>query len=175
MSIDAVHLYPQYGKITFNSDIALFHFKTDVIMTDYIKPICLPVTQTDQALLHSGNIGVISGWGARKMNKKKKTRSVRKLHEVEVPIVSQLACKQNHHKYVVTPNMFCAGRLNGQADACKGDSGGPLTIEHNATGRSVLLGIVSWGDKKCGAINKYGVYTKVSNYINWIASHIKLM
>ena len=175
VSIDAVHIHPQFNENTFDSDIALFHFATDVIMTDYIQPICLPVTRKDQALFQPGNIGVFSGWGARQLNKNGRTQdSVRKLHEVEVPLVSQVACQQNHHKYVVTPNMFCAGRLDGQGDACNGDSGGPLTVEDKATGRSVLLGIVSWGDPKC-RIGKYGVYTKVQNYIKWINSHINTM
>ena len=139
-------------------------------MTDYVKPICLPETQSDFALLKANNVGRISGWGARKNNNK--SRPVKKLHEVLVPLVNQTICQKSHRAYVVTDNMFCAGRTDGKGDACQGDSGGPLTIENKKTGRSVLIGIVSWGDK-CGVKDKYGVYTKVPNFVNWIHNHIK--
>ena len=169
MSIDKVHIHTQYNDKTYDSDIALFRLKTKAIMTDYVKPICLPEKQSDQALLQANNVGRISGWGARNANK---TRPVRKLHEVLVPLVNQTICQRSHSTYHVSGNMFCAGRTDGKGDACQGDSGGPLTIENKKTGRSVLIGIVSWGDK-CGAKNKYGVYTKVPNFVNWINNHIK--
>lgn len=69
--------------------------------------------------------------------------------------------------------MFCAGHFNGtRADSCDGDSGGPLAIENSLTVRVddhrwVLAGIVSWGDG-CGEVGKYGVYTRVSNFVGWI-------
>ena len=73
--------------------------------------------------------------------------------------------------------MFCAGHFNGSlGDACRGDSGGPLAIENNLTARAddhrwVLAGIVSWGDG-CAEVGKYGVYTRVSNFVRWINNHL---
>lgn len=49
----------------------------------------------------------------------------------------------------------------------QGDSGGPLTCRQNNT--SVVYGIVSWGDQ-CGMKNKPGVYTRVTNFLDWIKS-----
>jgi secreted trypsin-like serine protease len=48
-----------------------------------------------------------------------------------------------------------------------------------ADGGWIQAGIVSWGrtpygsDDGCGNPQLYGVYTRVSNYFNWIASHVQ--
>uniref|UniRef100_A0A9J8C8U6 Plasminogen activator n=1 Tax=Cyprinus carpio carpio TaxID=630221 RepID=A0A9J8C8U6_CYPCA len=71
---------------------------------------------------------------------------------------------------LVTPNMLCAGDTRGLDDACKGDSGGPLVCPKN--GRMTLMGLISWGDG-CGKKDTPGVYTRVTNYTNWISSKIR--
>lgn len=49
-----------------------------------------------------------------------------------------------------------------------GDSGGPLFIEANNTQRAVLVGIVSFGPRRCGTASLPGVYTRVQMYLDWI-------
>lgn len=170
MSIAQVHFHSQFSPTTLDSDIALFKFTKQAIYTDYIIPVCLPTTSADFKLSRAGNAARISGWGARKINK---THPTKRLHTVQLPTIALKKCQINHApKYLVSANMLCAGRTNGKADACQGDSGGPLTVENRATGKQVLVGIVSWGDR-CGVKNKYGVYTKVQNFLSWINTHIK--
>ncbi|KAH8022997.1 hypothetical protein HPB51_009601 [Rhipicephalus microplus] len=53
----------------------------------------------------------------------------------------------------------------------KGDSGGPAMQMHED--RVVLAGIVSWGEG-CGRKGLPGVYTRVSQYLDWIESHRRL-
>ncbi|WP_370275855.1 S1 family serine peptidase [Roseovarius indicus] len=78
----------------------------------------------------------------------------------------------------LTNNMICAGVPSGKRTSCNGDSGGPLMIKE-PDGDWLQVGIVSWGRKPlgsnepCGHENLYSVYTRVSNYFDWIASHVR--
>lgn len=64
--------------------------------------------------------------------------------------------------------MLCAGYPQGERDACVGDSGGPLMIQQNGVYRQI--GIVSQGEG-CAIPGKYGIYTRVSSYANWIQQY----
>ena len=56
-------------------------------------------------------------------------------------------------------------------DTCHGDSGGGMICE--VRGRQSVLGLTSWG-YGCGRVNRPGVYTKVANYLEWIAEKMTL-
>ena len=177
ISTDRIKLHPQYSSHAqdYDSDVALIHLTQDAVYTDYVKPICLPLRQNDadDTLLSPGNIGIITGWGGKGFGR----RTLKRMHQVEVPIVNQTLCKAAHQRYVVTSNMFCAGHASGTVgDACQGDSGGPLAIDNGDDDddddhRWVLAGVISWGDG-CGKIGKYGVYTRVSVFARWINGQI---
>lgn len=174
---DRIIIHPQFSadRSDFDADLALIHLSRDAQFTDYVRPICLPLRKSDgdKILLRTGRIGVITGWGG----KREQGRTLKRMHQVTLPIVDQALCKRAHQKYVLTSNMFCAGHHNGTlGDACQGDSGGPLAIDNSLSvsdddQRWVLAGIVSWGDG-CGRIGKYGVYTRVSAFARWINDQI---
>lgn len=75
-------------------------------------------------------------------------------------------------------NMICAGISTGERTACNGDSGGPLMVKQQ-NGRWLQVGIISWGriplntNQRCGNAELYGVYTRVSNYYDWIADKLR--
>lgn len=50
---------------------------------------------------------------------------------------------------------------------CRGDSGGPLVVNKQ------LIGIVSFGPVPC-ATDDPAAYTRVSSYVSWINSNIRI-
>ncbi len=80
----------------------------------------------------------------------------------------------------LSENMICAGVASGERTSCNGDSGGPLMVKQ-ADGRWIQVGLVSWGriplsggnGQRCGQPELYGVYTRLSNYHDWIAFQLK--
>ncbi|XP_009317514.1 PREDICTED: coagulation factor IX-like [Pygoscelis adeliae] len=152
--------HPHYDSNDYNSDIALLYLSSDVIFNEYAIPICLPSPNLATLLSEEGRIGLVSGWGATH----NRGSTLRFLMKVQLPIVNMETCQQSTDR-LVTDNMLCAGYDTEVADACKGDSGGPFTVSYHNTW--FLLGIVSWGEG-CAEKGKYGIYTRVSNYIPWI-------
>ena len=91
---------------------------------------------------------------------------------VSVPLIPNENCTTPHTAYdtsLITSNMICAGYLEGGKDACKGDGGGPLIVQNKEF--AVIYGIVNFG-VGCARPDKAGVYTRVTNYIDWIQSNM---
>ena len=71
-------------------------------------------------------------------------------------------------------NFLCAGFKEGGTDACSYDSGGPLACPVlDGDGRWMLAGIVSWGEG-CALPHKYGVYTNVNAFTQWMEEAMKM-
>nr|CAD7588732.1 unnamed protein product [Timema genevievae] len=70
---------------------------------------------------------------------------------------------------------LCAGGNLGK-DACRGDSGGPLMDKRESPTTSQVqtyqLGIVSFGSIPCGSNKAPSVFTRVSEYLDWILDNI---
>ncbi|XP_064201046.1 hepatocyte growth factor activator [Anguilla rostrata] len=127
--------------------------------SQFVQPICLPAGGVTFPDYHCCQI---MGWGY--MYEKAKVYA-HHLMEGTVHIVPFEQCSRpDVYGSEVTTNMLCAGSHR-CVDACQGDSGGPLDCVKNDI--HYLYGIISWGDG-CGRNRKPGVYTKVSNYVDWI-------
>ena len=89
-------------------------------------------------------------------------------------------CARNYNKHklyvkdLVTEQHLCASDLEEAADACGGDSGGPLTCLDRLYNVHVLCGVVSFGPASCNARTLPGVYTRVSKYRQWIYESIPM-
>ena len=105
----------------------------------------------------------VSGWGVTESGAESSH-----LIAATVPIVDSNECVlDNDYGGRITNQMFCAGKKAGGPDSCSGDSGGPLVV--GRLGATQLIGLVSWGHG-CGAENNYGVYTRLSQMLRWIAT-----
>uniref|UniRef100_A0A8C4R4X5 Coagulation factor VII n=1 Tax=Eptatretus burgeri TaxID=7764 RepID=A0A8C4R4X5_EPTBU len=152
--------HPNFDPETYDNDITLLRLAKPVKFNFHAIPACLPDTTLSQNLLAPGKKGVVSGWGRLAENRGGSPI----LQRVELPTVSSDVCKAST-KNLITRNMFCAGYEQGGQDACKGDSGGPFVTKWADTW--FVTGIISWGEG-CAERGKYGVYTRVSNYMDWI-------
>ncbi|XP_042229001.1 trypsin II-P29-like [Homarus americanus] len=149
-------VHENYNSVTVDNDIALLQLTRPVIYNAGIKPICLPCKFTSYKM--NGEKGTVSGWGTTTYG----GRPSEVLQEVELPILTTKECQQ-YLNDTVTDNMICTYRKG--YDACKGDSGGPLSWLKDDLYH--LVGVVSFGDE-CAKENSPGVYTKVTNYLKWI-------
>ncbi|XP_058275061.1 vitamin K-dependent protein C-like isoform X1 [Hemibagrus wyckioides] len=157
--------HPKYNRATMDNDIALLRLKMPITFGTYIVPACLPSQDLAERVLHlNGTMTVVTGWG-----KEKDAPYSSDLKHIKVPLMEQSVCAQYMFNNL-TENVLCAGSIGSTEDACKGDSGGPMMTLYRNTW--FLIGLVSWGEG-CGRTDKLGIYTKVSNYLEWIDSVMK--
>nr|XP_039268384.1 hemicentin-1-like [Styela clava] len=157
----------QHEKYDFPKyDIALLRMNKAVVVSDLIKPICLPhgeIPPTGLKCFATGYGVTVVGGSAAKY-----------LQQVDLPIVDTKVCKKAYEGEhdIVEDIMICAGYTEGGKDACQGDSGGPLMCQRCDSCDWFLAGVTSFGSG-CGDAGYYGVYTKVEYFEQWIASKIK--
>jgi secreted trypsin-like serine protease len=160
-----VIIHPGYTPFSADSDndIALIHLKE----SSKQKPVSL-VTPGGMSIVESSKSLTVIGWGLLFADDPFTSDT---LQQVKVEFISRTICNgTDWYNGDVTTNQFCAGLAQGGKDSCQGDSGGPILV--NDSGTVKQAGIVSWGIG-CAEEKKPGVYTRIANYNNWIADHIK--
>ncbi|KAL1274951.1 hypothetical protein QQF64_027765 [Cirrhinus molitorella] len=156
VSVEMIIVHKDYSRLSNDYDIAMLKLTWPVTVGESILPVCLPPHQ-----LSVKEMLVVTGWGLLK--EKGELPSV--LQKATVPLIDRSECsKPSVYGSVITPRMLCAGFLEGNMDACQGDSGGPLVY---LSSRWQLMGVVSWG-VGCAREGKPGVYTDVSQLLDWI-------
>ncbi|XP_067910364.1 transmembrane protease serine 5-like [Heterodontus francisci] len=154
-----------YDHATHDYDIALMKLKNPIEYSNTVRAVCLPGYNQQVAL---GKKCWISGWGHTSADSYK-VEDI--LKEASVPLISTERCNSTcMYNGAISPRMLCAGYKEGKVDACQGDSGGPLVCEDVQAWH--LIGIVSWGIG-CAEANHPGVYTKVSEFLDWIYNVIE--
>ncbi|CAH2097927.1 unnamed protein product [Euphydryas editha] len=114
-------------------------------------------------LIESDDILIVTGWGST--HESGYGNIPDRLRFVPVPIMKVQEC-QKAYRFYISPRMLCAGYATGGKDACNHDSGGPAVRD------GVLIGIVSFGGKKCGDPRSPGVYSRVSEITEWVEQTI---
>lgn len=146
----------------------MVHLTHPVVFNKYILPICLPTKNlAERELMTEGTTTVVTGWGSQSEHNHSNYSSV--LRYIEVPVAPRNDCI-NAMRNGVSENMLCAGIKGDRRDSCEGDSGGPMVTQFKNTW--FLVGLVSWGEG-CGNPENFGIYIKVSPYLDWIYQHIK--
>ncbi|XP_078534221.1 plasma kallikrein-like isoform X2 [Lissotriton helveticus] len=160
-----IFLHPSYTKQEAETgyDVALFELETPMNYTDLQLPICLPAKAEKDKIYSSC---WVTGWGFTEES----GYISNILQKAEIPRISNEECQSNYKQRRISNSMTCAGYKTGGVDSCKGDSGGPFACQ--SEGVWDLVGITSWGEG-CARQEQPGVYTKVSEFTDWILQTIQ--
>ncbi|XP_058453501.1 CLIP domain-containing serine protease B9-like isoform X1 [Malaya genurostris] len=155
--------HPEYSELTKLNDIALLRLNRDILYTDFIQPICLPLADFRSST--AGDVNFVTGFGRTL----KGSRSPIK-QKLGIKVYDQDRCRAKFatKKADITANQLCAGG-DFAKDSCHGDSGGPLMKLQKVW---TLEGVVSFGNR-CGLEDWPGVYTRVPAYMDWIRTTIR--
>ncbi|XP_063776869.1 plasma kallikrein-like [Pseudophryne corroboree] len=166
LEVEQIIIHPEYSGVENGSDIALLKLKSPITYNDYQQAICLPPRQDSFV---TPKMCWITGWG---YTEESASSTADVLQKAEIPPKSSKECQESYKKEKLGDKVLCAGYRQGQIDSCKGDSGGPLSCEVDKTW--YLIGITSWGEG-CAQPDKPGVYTKVTEFTDWIVQHTKIV
>ncbi|MBQ1445494.1 MAG: serine protease [Renibacterium sp.] len=159
-TVKSIWMAPDYNGSTFENDYAVL-----TLNTNFSGPVA--TLETNPAVYAAGTNATVLGWGTTASGS---SNYQSKLRKVDVPITSDSACASAYPQgsskgTYYNDSMVCAGFAQGGKDSCQADSGGPLVIN----GR--LVGVVSWG-YGCAGKNAYGVYTRVTSYVDSINAQL---
>ncbi|XP_011782157.1 PREDICTED: transmembrane protease serine 5 isoform X1 [Colobus angolensis palliatus] len=158
--VERIIPHPLYSAQNHDYDVALLQLRTPLNFSDTVGAVCVPAKEQH---FPKGSQCWVSGWGHTDSSH---TYSSDMLQDIVVPLLSTQLCNSSCvYSGALTPRMLCAGYLDGRADACQEDSGGPLVCPDGDTWR--LVGVVSWG-LGCAEPNHPGVYAKVAEFLDWI-------
>ncbi len=165
IGVTKVISHTNYNTSTHDFDIALLHL--DKASTQ--MPLPMIANFNNASLFMPDQLTTVLGWGQTKNADPNSASAV--LRQTRLPIVSNDICNQSDaYNGNITNKMLCAGYVQGGKDSCQGDSGGPLLVR-NQNNLWIQAGIVSFGDG-CAQPNKYGVYTRVSEFHDWVVSNL---
>jgi hypothetical protein len=166
--------HENYSKGYTYYDIALLEMDRSAIFNKFVRPACLW-----QDLYVPSQTATATGWGLLEYLGPESEE----LQKVSLTLMQNRDCQPyfNHIvrftdklKQGIVDSQVCAaaiegGRLVGGKDTCQGDSGGPLqiTLKDNPCVHHVV-GLTSFAAAGCAEENSPGVYTRVSEYIDWI-------
>ncbi|KAH8249929.1 hypothetical protein KR026_001925, partial [Drosophila bipectinata] len=165
-AVKEVRTHERFSRIGFYNDIAILVLDKPVRKSKYVIPVCLPkgLRMPPKERL-PGRRATVVGWGTTYYGGKESTSQ----RQAELPIWRNEDCDRSYFQ-PINENFICAGYSDGGVDACQGDSGGPLMMRYDS--HWVQLGVVSFGNK-CGEPGYPGVYTRVTEYLDWIRDHTR--
>ncbi len=149
--------HPDYNCNTNDFDIALLKLETPADLPILKIAFSDPPVETEV---------VTMGWGTMDPKGEKVFSDI--LREVSMNTIADSECREAYTDYNnVTTNMICAA-AEGKG-TCFGDSGSPLVVKK---GEWFLAGITSWGWDECAVSGYPDVFTRVSQFTDFLKQHI---
>lgn len=152
--------HPDFILAVYANDIAILQLEKPLKFDKFVSPVCLPRKPLNIARKRL----LIAGWGQTDEGGRD-SEQLRYITKKELPFKK---CKPMlHGEAQMKLNesiVICTSARN--KDACMGDSGGPMTT-WNERGRSVLVGIVSFG-YGCARDDEPSGYTRVATFVPWV-------
>ena len=159
------------------ADIALLKLATDFPDQPPMPYTTDPGVGVGTAGVSAGTAASIIGWGADGYNNNtdEATSFPTILQEAETTIISNEDCADANAGVFDINNTHICAQAPG-VDTCVADSGSPLMVQESelAGGESnfVQVGITSFG-VGCADPDFPGVYTRVSEYVDWIEENLR--
>lgn len=156
----------EYDYERFYSDIAILRLKETLKRTNYVRPVCLWVFDTELRGIVD-KLGNVPGWGYNENGLVSDD-----LTYVQMPVVTHETCIWSNRDFfskVTSDKSFCAGFRNGTT-ICNGDSGGGMVFKKN--NKWYLRGVVSvsialQNSLRCDP-ESFAVFIDAAKYLNWI-------
>ncbi len=181
--VASIHIHPNYSNATNRNDIALIRLAEEANPElSSVSTAVLALASTDTELetnFNPDDVFTALGWGVVTYENPGMTPVYTlDLQEVGLDYLTNSTCQSlynsNAKSETIFGSMLCAneptpddeGDTFGE-DSCQGDSGGPLFITDSPLNDSPQAGITSFG-YECGNFEIPGVYTRVSQFTNWI-------
>ncbi|XP_067125324.1 clotting factor B-like [Centruroides vittatus] len=164
--VSKITIHPHFKTGQYYDDIAILKLNSPI---PNVTPVCLPSNNER----YDGKSVTVIGWGDTSYN----GRPADALQEATINVIPNHQCNASYTRLKdssiprgITSGFICAGNSWGGIDACVGDSGGPLMMDSPSGWK--IIGIVSFG-YQCAKPGFPGVYTRVSNYLQWIYDNIE--
>uniref|UniRef100_A0A8C2WTF0 Hepatocyte growth factor n=1 Tax=Cyclopterus lumpus TaxID=8103 RepID=A0A8C2WTF0_CYCLU len=139
------------------SSLALIRLSKPALPADNVHTLQLPVAGCS---IPEGTICKMYGWGETKG-----TGHDDLLKAVDLPIVSNVRCREMHRGNLhITNTKICAGGKRNEG-VCERDYGGPLVCQDGEI--RVIVGVSVHG-RGCARANQPGIFINVPFYTQWI-------
>lgn len=156
-SVISAKIHENYIELN-TSDIAVLRLNQSLEFNDKVQPI-----PYSDKFIGGGEKCTLTGWGYTKPIRVGNLPT--NLQHAELPTITNEECQAKGmpagKTEVCTFDSFGKG-------ACGGDSGGPLALNDG----ELLVGVVSYGARFC-ATGRPDVFTRVSEFVDWIDENIK--
>ena len=169
VNVSQKYVYENYDNNTNFGDLALLHLANAVPLSSSAQLATLPAQSGNVPTWPTnGTSATVSGWGDLSYG-----GSAPAQLQVATVVVKDNVCPTVYGWFNVSA-MVCANGGTSQAttDTCQGDSGGPFVIQSG--GQNIVAGVTSTG-YQCAVWADPGVYTRVSDFADWITTKTNTM